>query len=102
MKYLDDILIYSPDSKTHMRHIEVVFQCLLKTGLKLKEMKFNFLKRHIQYLDHLIFETGIEPLPDMLSSLQDMPPPRNPKEFKQILGLAGYYMKFVSRFADIS
>ena len=28
--YLDDILIYSPDPENHLRHIEVVFQCLLK------------------------------------------------------------------------
>ena len=68
-----DILIYSPDPKTHFKHIEVVFQCLLKTGLKLKEIMCNFLKRYIQYLGHLISETGIEPLPEKLSSLQVMP-----------------------------
>ena len=74
---------------------------LIKTELKLKEMKCNFLKRHILYLGHLISETGTEPLPEKLSSLQDMSPPRNPKEVKQFLGLASYYRKFVPRFADI-
>ena len=28
--------------------------------------------------------------------------PKDPKEVKQFLGLAGYYRKFVPRFADIS
>ena len=54
----------------------------IKTGLKLKEIKCNFLKMHVQYLG-LTSETGIEPLPEKLISLQDMPPPRNPKEVKQ-------------------
>ena len=45
----------------------------IKNRLKLKEIKCNFLKRHIQYLGHLMFETGIEPLPEKLNSLQDMP-----------------------------
>ena len=63
---------------------------LIKTGLKLKEMKCNFLKRHIQYLGHLLSETGIEPLTEKLSSLADMPPPMNPKEVKQVLDLASY------------
>ena len=31
-----------------------------------------------------------------------MPPPRNPKEVKQFLGLAGFYKKFLPRFVDIS
>ena len=98
--YLDDILIYGPNPETHLRHFQVVFQCLLKTRLKLKEIKCNILKIHIQYLGHLISETGIEPLPEMLDSLQDMPPPRNLKEVKQFLGLAGYNGKFIQRFAD--
>ena len=29
--YLDDIFIYSSDPETHLRHIKVVFQHLLKT-----------------------------------------------------------------------
>ena len=84
--YVGDILIYNSNPASHVRHIEVVFQQLLKTGLKLKEIKCNFLKRYIQYLGHLISETAIEPLPEKLSSLQDMAPPRNSKEVKQILG----------------
>ena len=64
------------------------FQCVLKTRLKLKEIKCNFLKRHIQYLGHLIPETGIEPLPEKLTSLQDLPPPRNLKEAKHFFRFA--------------
>ena len=85
-RYLDDILIYSPDQETHLKHIEIIFQHLLKTGLKLKEIKYNLLKRHIQYLGQFISETGIEPLTEKLNSLQDMPPPRNLKEVKQVFG----------------
>ena len=50
-----------------------------------------FLKRHVQYLGHLISGEGIEPVPKNLDSIKNMPAPRTPKEVKQFLGLIGYY-----------
>ena len=60
------------------------------------------MKVYIQYLGHLISGEGIEPLPEKLESIKQMPAPTTPKEVKQFLGLIGYYRKFVPRFADIS
>ena len=100
--YLDDILIFSPDVETHLEHLEQVFKRLIACDLKLKMSKCFFLKRHIQYLGHLLSGEGVSPVPEKLESLEKMPPPTNPKEIKQFLGLAGYYRKFIPRFADIS
>ena len=33
------------------------------------------MKLHIEYLGHLISENGIEPMPDKLSAIKDMPVP---------------------------
>ena len=60
------------------------------------------MKMHIEYLGHLISEKGIEPMPDKLAAIKEMPAPRNPKEIKQFLGLVGYYQKFIPRFSDIA
>ena len=100
--YLDDILIFSPDNKTHLEHLEIVFQRLREADLKLKASKCNFFKKHIQYLGHLVSGEGIEPLPEKLEAVRKMPPPTTPKEIRQFLGLVGYYRKFVPKFADIA
>ena len=100
--YLDDILIFSPDIKTHLYHIEILFQRLREAKLKLKESKCNFLKKHAQYLGHLILGEGIEPVPEKLESIKQMPTPRTPKEVKQFLGLIGYYRKFIPKFSDVA
>ena len=73
--HLDDILVYRPDSEAHLKHLEIVFQYLLKRNLNVKVIKCKFLKKHLRYFGHLITETGTEPLPERLHSLQDMPPP---------------------------
>ena len=102
MGYLDDIIIFSKSEEEHLDHLEDIFRRLEHFGLKMKKEKCAFLKRHIQYLGHLISENGFKPLPEKLKSIREMPHPKNPKEVKQFLGLIGYYRKFVPRFADLS
>ena len=73
-----------------------------EADLKLKEVKCSFLKKHIQYLGHIVSGNGITPMPEKLVCIQEMPPPKTPKEVKQFLGLIGYYRKFVPRFSDLA
>ena len=100
--YLDDIIIFSKSEEEHLEHLRIIFQRLKEAGLKLKRSKCDFMKTQIQYLGHLISSSGIQPLPEKLESIKNMPAPRSPKEVKQFLGLAGYYHKFVPRFLDLS
>ena len=100
--YLHDILVFSPDMETHLKHLRTLFKRLRSADLKLKEIKCNFLKKHTHYLGHIISGEGITPLPEKLDSIQKMLPPQNPKEVKQFLGLIGYYRMFVPRFSDLA
>ena len=87
---------------THLKHLEMIFQRLRETKLKLKMDKCNSLKKHIQYLGHMISGAGIVPVPEKLESVEQMPSPTTPREVKQFLGLVGYYRKFVPKFADLA
>ena len=102
MTYLDDIIIFSDMEQEHLAHIEEIFKRLEAADLKMKRSKCNFFKKHIHELGHLISANGIRPLKDKLDRIHDMPVPHNSKEVKQFLGLAGYYRKFVPRFAELS
>ena len=73
--YLEDILTFSPDMETHLKHLRILFKRLRSVDLKLKEVKCNFLKKHIQYLGHIISGEGITPVPEKLESIQKMLPP---------------------------
>ena len=101
MGYVDNIIIFSR-TEEHLEHLEKIFRKLREYGLKMKREKCNFFKKHLQYLGHLVSEEGFEPLLEKIKSIKNMPPPRTAKEVKQFLGLAGYYHKFVPRFADLS
>ena len=77
--YLDDILVFSPDMESHLEHLRLLFERLRSADLKLKEVKCNFLKKHIQYLGHIVSGEGITPLPEKLDSIQKMLPSQDPK-----------------------
>ena len=63
--------------------------------------KCSFLKKHIQYLGHIVSGDGLKPVPEKLSPIQQMLHPYTAKEVKQFLGLVRYYRKFIPRYADI-
>ena len=73
MAYLDDIIIFRKNEEEHLKHIEVIFLKLKASGLKLKESKCDFFKQKIYYLGHLISVDRIQPLPEKLDSIHDMP-----------------------------
>ena len=102
MGYLDNIIIFSKTEEEHLEHLEKIFKKLREYRLKMKREKCGFFKRHLQYLGHLVLKEGFEPLSEKIMSIKNIPPLKTAKEAKQFLGLAGYYCKFVSRFADLS
>ena len=86
--YLDDILIFSSGIEAHLKHLREVFLRLREAKLKLKASKCSFFKKHIQYLGHLVSGDGIEPLPEKLEAVENMPPPRTPKRSKTIFRIS--------------
>ena len=100
--YLDDILVFSENIEEHLKHVPTLFERLCAANLKLTARKCSFLKKHIQYLGHLISGKGIEPVPEKLQDLKDMVPPKTQKEVRKFLGFTGYYRKFIPRYSDIA
>ena len=54
----------------------------------------------LHYLGHLITTGGIKPQIEKIKVNCDMKPPTNQKDFREFLGMVGYYRKFINRFAD--
>ena len=100
--YLDDILIYSKNMDEHLQHVRTLFKRMRQADLKLTKWKCNFLKAHVQYLGYYISGQGLEPIPEKLESLQQMPAPTDLAEVRKFLGFVGYYRKFIPKYLDIA
>ena len=98
--YIDDILIYSRDFKSHLNDLSIVLERLSEAGFMLKAKKCRFGVERVEYLGHIVTPEGISPDPSKLDKLTRFPTPRNTTEVRAFLGLAGYYRKFIRDFAD--
>ena len=73
-----------------------------KSNLHLQSDKCKFLKPEVAYLGHITDNNGVKPDPKKIKSVQEFPRPKNEKNIKQFLGLAGYYRRFIKSFSKIS
>ena len=97
--YMDDIVIYAKSLKEHKGKLEKLLGRLKTANLVLQPEKCKFLCKEIGYLGHVIAQEGVKPDPKKFQAVMQFPQPKNRKNVKQFLGLAGYYRRFVPGFA---
>ena len=99
--YLDDILIFSEDSKTHTEHVREVFRRLKKNRLlaKLKKCVFNVFE--VDFLGYVVSTEGVKVAEDKVSAIKDWPKPQKRRELKSFLGTANFNRKFIAGYSDI-
>ncbi|GJU06241.1 putative reverse transcriptase domain-containing protein [Tanacetum coccineum] len=96
--FIDDILIYSKNKKEHEEHLKAVLELLKKEKLYAKFSKCEFWIPNVQFLGHVIDSQGIHVDHAKIESIKDWKSPKTPTEIRQILGLAGYYRRFIEGF----
>ncbi|KAA3678571.1 uncharacterized protein DEA37_0003326 [Paragonimus westermani] len=100
--YLDDINVHAPTIDEHNPRLKNVFEHLRMTGLKLKHTKCVLLKQEVSFLGHLITPSGVKTDGTKVKQVVDWLVPRSVNEVRSFRGLASYYRKFVSYFAEIA
>ena len=93
--FLDDIIIFSSTFDDRLKRLEVVFQRLRQHGLELEPSKYHFFNREVRYLGYVVSADGIHTDPDKVSAIENLEVPTNVKRLKSILGLEGYYRRYI-------
>ena len=97
--YLDGICIFAPTIDEMLDHIQLVFDMLKKSNLKIKPKKCQFFSTNVLFLGHVLLAKGISANPDKVEKVKTWPVPKNTKEVQSFLGLASYYRQFIPHFA---
>ena len=97
--YIDDILIASENMEQHLLDLEVVFKTLSANGMVVQRPKCILGKSSLEFLGYQVDATGISPLKDRVTAIEQTKPPTSVKELQRFLGMVNYYRRFIPNAA---
>ena len=100
--YIDDVLVFSKDFNQNLHHLDLVFTNLRKANLELHSSKCKFATKQVKYLGHIVSKDGLRVNPENTDKILNAKSPTNQKQVKSVLGMMGYYSKFIRNYAKIA
>lgn len=100
--YIDDILIFSRDEKSHMENIRTIFSTLHEANLKVQLDKCEFFKKELEFLGFVISSQGVKTNPSKVETIMKFPPPKTLRELRSFLGMSGFYRRFIKDYAKLA
>ena len=99
--YIDDLLLITKGSwEDYLEKLEKVLVKLEKAGLKVNMGKSFFGQHELEYLGYWITRKGIMPLPNKVSAIHEIEPPKNKKQLRRFIGIINFYRDMWKRRAE--
>ena len=89
--YMDDLLIYSPDTTTHTERTKRVLQRMIELDLHLKLEKCTFAATTVEYLGMIVKPGQLAMDPVKLNDIVQWPTPSKVKDVRSFLGFANFH-----------
>ncbi|XP_062556949.1 uncharacterized protein LOC134221780 [Armigeres subalbatus] len=100
--YLDDIVIASETFEEHLRLLQIVAERLNGAGLTISVEKSRFCRKQVMYLGYLLNKDGLAVDVSRIQPILDYARPRNQEDIRRLMGLAGFYQRFIKDYSRIT
>ena len=100
--FLDNILNYSPSEEEHEDHLRVILQLLRDHQLYAKFSKCEFWLTEVRFLGNVVLASGLSVDPEKVEAMMSWERSKSVFEIRIILGLAGYYKRFIEDFSGLA
>ncbi len=93
--YMDDLLIFSKDEKSHLEHLNPVLSRLKDHKLYMSPKKFEFMKSEISFLGMIVGKGKIKVDNKKVEVLKNWPKPKYLTEVRSFMGLLQFFRQFI-------
>lgn len=100
--YIDDIIVFGKSEEEHFENLREVFRTLSCANMKIQLDKCEFLRSEVEFLGFVVSTKGISTNPKKVEGIVKMAIPKNLKDLRSFLGMAGYYRRFIRDYAKIA
>ncbi len=100
--YVDEVVVFSKNTKEHAVHHENVFSILKDNWLRFQSMKFSFIQSSVKLLGHIFDKNGLCFDDWKVEKVRDAILPNTSMELRPFIRLASYYRRFVLGFVTIT
>jgi transposase InsO family protein len=97
--FVDDLLVVTATWEEHLLALRQILMALRRARLQLRPEKCAFARERVCYLGTIITCDGIKPDPAKTEAINEYPVPKNSRELKSFLGLAGFVRRWIPRFS---
>ena len=98
--YLDDLLVKSPDLKTHKKHLKIPFKRLTEYGIIIGPDKCQLGTTEVSFLEHYVCPEGISPLSTAVDAIVNFVKSKKQRALRRYLGMVNYYHRFIPDCAE--
>lgn len=98
--YVDDFILLSSTFEEHIALLKEVAKRLRDANLSISREKSSFCCQ-VTFLGYVLTENGLESNKDRIQPILDYPRPKTIKELRRLIGLVGWYRRFIYNVAEI-
>lgn len=97
--YVDDFIILSATFEEHVKLLKEVARRLREANLTISRDKSVFCHKKVTFLGYALSEQGLTANPERVQPILDYKRPETVKEMRRLLGMIGYYRRFLPNIA---
>jgi RNase H-like domain found in reverse transcriptase/Reverse transcriptase (RNA-dependent DNA polymerase) len=99
--YQYDIIVATDTFDRHLKSLSEVANKLKKANLSINLEKSHFCRSEISYVGYTLDKLGLKPNLDKVSAILNLPTPKNLRDTRGIIGMAGWYRRFIPNHATL-